>query len=307
MDHGAEEGGKDYMCGPFANVDHDGTDFAIRDLAEMKEGVAVLAAADGVVKFVHDGMQDIDVTELPEGTVDGRACGNGVVIYHSKGFLTTYCHMRQNSITVKPEENVTAGQKIGLVGMSGMATFPHIHFRVKYAGKLVDPFLGPKQIDGCGDTKSHLWTQQTFRSLQYKPLNILKLIVTRFRPDTKSARAGLYNNDQKVERTKSLYVWMDLSNPMVGDEIDVKMLDPDGRLIMNLSKFVDQDDIGESKEAVRQLDLLVKKQIPLALPFGRRIPWQPGTYNVEATISRMTDGRVVSDRATLTFEMPSSN
>ncbi|MCH9052676.1 MAG: hypothetical protein IIA72_16640, partial [Proteobacteria bacterium] len=51
----------DYACGHLGYNGHKGTDIAIRDLGAMEEGVAVLAAAPGIVKNWRDGMADIGV------------------------------------------------------------------------------------------------------------------------------------------------------------------------------------------------------------------------------------------------------
>ena len=50
-------------CGRLSYDGHDGTDFRVRDLIAMEEGVRVVAAADGVVKATRDGMADVSVRE----------------------------------------------------------------------------------------------------------------------------------------------------------------------------------------------------------------------------------------------------
>src|SRR6202795_4790819 len=73
-------------------------------------GAPVLAAADGVVSRTIN---------WPPG------CGNGVVIEHP-GFKrwTAYCHMQ--SLTVVQGQQVSRGEQIGLIGMSGHAVnIPH--------------------------------------------------------------------------------------------------------------------------------------------------------------------------------------
>src|SRR5215470_5343156 len=60
-------GTRDYTCGSRTYDGHRGTDIAIRDLAAMREGVKVLAAAEGEVRAVRDGEEDKNVR--------GRAAG----------------------------------------------------------------------------------------------------------------------------------------------------------------------------------------------------------------------------------------
>jgi murein DD-endopeptidase MepM/ murein hydrolase activator NlpD len=68
----------------------------------------------------------------PRGTY-----GNLVVIDHGNGFATAYAH--QSRILVVPGQRVAAGQRIGLVGSTGAATGPHLHFETLVNGEPVDP------------------------------------------------------------------------------------------------------------------------------------------------------------------------
>ena len=81
-------GRRDYACGKKTYDGHKGTDIAIRDLEAMKKGVAVVAAAGGVVRGARDGMEDIDFTRKGAPDIKGRECGNGVVIDHGGGWET---------------------------------------------------------------------------------------------------------------------------------------------------------------------------------------------------------------------------
>jgi murein DD-endopeptidase MepM/ murein hydrolase activator NlpD len=60
-----------------------------------------------------------------------------VVIDHGGGIQSMYFHLDQ--INVKKEESVARGQVLGLVGSSGRATGPHLHFGVRVNGARVDP------------------------------------------------------------------------------------------------------------------------------------------------------------------------
>ena len=62
--------------------------------------------------------------------------GNCVLLQH--GSMTTkYAHLQE--YTVAPGETVSAGEQIGLVGRTGMATGDHLHFEVALDGTRVDP------------------------------------------------------------------------------------------------------------------------------------------------------------------------
>jgi murein DD-endopeptidase MepM/ murein hydrolase activator NlpD len=85
------------------------------------EGTPIRAAADGTV--------------VTAGVVDGY--GNCTVIDHGNGLATLYGH--QSQLLVTPGQQVHKGDIIGLVGHTGFATGPHLHFEVRVDGVPVDP------------------------------------------------------------------------------------------------------------------------------------------------------------------------
>ena len=91
---------------------HKGTDFAIRDLEAMAEGVEVRAAAAGVVDALRDGVPDISVEEGGRAAIAGKECGNGIRIAHGDGWTTWYCHLRRGSLMVAEGDRVEVGQPL---------------------------------------------------------------------------------------------------------------------------------------------------------------------------------------------------
>jgi len=62
--------------------------------------------------------------------------GNTVKILHSNGYETYYMHLSR--ILVHNGQHVDQGQRVGLVGMTGLATGPHLDFRLQQRGKFVN-------------------------------------------------------------------------------------------------------------------------------------------------------------------------
>jgi murein DD-endopeptidase MepM/ murein hydrolase activator NlpD len=63
--------------------------------------------------------------------------GNTVTINHGFGIVTKFAHA--SKLLVKTGERVARGQRIALVGSSGLATGPHLHYEVHVNGRPVDP------------------------------------------------------------------------------------------------------------------------------------------------------------------------
>ncbi len=84
-------------------------------------GAPVVAARDGIV--------------VTAGVLPGY--GNMIEVQHEQGVSTLYAHLSR--ILVDPGKRVTRGTTIGLVGATGDATGPHLHFEVHLRGAPIDP------------------------------------------------------------------------------------------------------------------------------------------------------------------------
>ena len=74
-------------------------------------------------------------------TFAGFASGWGLVVtVDHGGWKTRYAHLSRATVT--PGEGVVAGERVGLVGATGFATGPHLHFEVIVRGANVDPARG---------------------------------------------------------------------------------------------------------------------------------------------------------------------
>ncbi len=101
-------------------------------------------------KYGEDGHQGVDLaidagTDIyaaASGTVVVAGWyytyGNCVIIDHGNGVRTLYAHC--SSLDVSVGEEVTKGQVVGKVGMTGYATGNHLHFEVHINNRTYDPF-----------------------------------------------------------------------------------------------------------------------------------------------------------------------
>jgi murein DD-endopeptidase MepM/ murein hydrolase activator NlpD len=88
-------------------------------------GAPVVAVADGVV-------------EQARNTGGG---GNTVSLRHAGGFETEYLHLSAFAPGLRAGAHVSQGQLIGKVGMTGLATGPHLHYVLKKNGTFVNPLV----------------------------------------------------------------------------------------------------------------------------------------------------------------------
>ena len=65
--------------------------------------------------------------------------GRTVFVDHGNGLLSMYCHL--DRIDVQPGDTLRKGQRLGLVGATGRASGPHLHWSVVLNGTMVDPEL----------------------------------------------------------------------------------------------------------------------------------------------------------------------
>ncbi|MBB6505583.1 murein DD-endopeptidase MepM/ murein hydrolase activator NlpD [Sphingomonas endophytica] len=98
---------------------HGGVDVA------KPEGAEVVAPAAGVVTLAAD----------PPFTLEGRL----LILDHGHGVTSAFLHLSR--IDVRVGERVRQGQKLGLVGRTGRATGPHLHWAMTWNGARIDPLL----------------------------------------------------------------------------------------------------------------------------------------------------------------------
>ena len=272
----------DPTCGPRTYDGHKGTDIALRSKQEMDKGVAVLAARDGKVLRVRNTEPDRFPTkeELKSAQDAKKECGNAVMIEHAPGLQTVYCHLKQNSITVKQNDMVKAGDPIARIGLSGYTEFPHLHFGILWEGAWVDPFTGLNATNTCGTVKNRLWDSSV--PLAYEPASIYAAGFSDKVPNLNALDRGEKILESISAASPVLSFWISMFGVQAGDVITLEIKNPDGKIFA--TRTITQD-----KTRARQFYYTGRKLSEDVL--------KPGTYTAHATLVRKKDGVVVLKRA----------
>jgi Peptidase family M23 len=274
---------RDYACGSETYDGHNGTDFRLPSMARQRAGVAVLAAADGVVLRTRDGMADVSVRTIGADQIKGRECGNGVIVQHADGFQSYYCHLARDSVRVKPGDAVNAGTPLGNVGLSGNTEYAHVHFTLRQGGKVVDPFAYGAGADACSGGAS-LWNKQLAAALAYRPIAVLNRGFA-VQPVTGEAiEAGDIASPAAGADPPTLVAYVRAITLQAGDVQRLMLLDPDGKTL-----------------AAHAAEPLERNSAQSWQMIGRKRPpdgWKPGVYRATYRVERA--GAVVMEQ---TFEL----
>jgi murein DD-endopeptidase MepM/ murein hydrolase activator NlpD len=96
---------------------HSGADYS------LSTGIPLTAVADGTVVLAENLF----------------FAGNAVFIDHGLGLVTMYFHLA--GLKIKAGQEVRRGETIGVVGLTGRVTGPHLHLGMRWHGARVDPAL----------------------------------------------------------------------------------------------------------------------------------------------------------------------
>lgn len=277
---------KDYACGAASNDQHDGIDIRVRTLADSGRGVAVIAAAAGVVAGGRDGMADRLVrSQADAAAIKGRDCGNGVRIDHGGGYETQYCHMREGTVAVSNGERVEAGQMLGLVGYSGNAGFPHVHMTVRKDGKALDPFRPDGDAMPCAAARDMLWGREAAAALAYSPSDLLAVGFADRRVELEDLEAGTVLDADLNAQSPALVAYGWAIKLRAGDRLAVRLVRPDGSALAQNEATLDRN----------------KAQYMLFA--GTKRPaegWPSGTYRAQFVVERGPE-RVIDRETNVTL------
>jgi murein DD-endopeptidase len=259
----------DFGCGRQTYNGHDGIDFGIPDEKTMAKGVAVTASAAGKVLRVRDGVVDRRLqNDTDKANIAGTECGNGIVIDHGGGWEAQYCHLRQGSVVVKPGTQVAKGAVLGMVGTSGMTSFPHVHVTFRYQGKVVDPFVGPDAKVGCNIARNPIWD----KPIDYIPTGLIRAGFAPQPPDMNAVWQGQFSETQLPVNSPALLFWVQSYGVLKGDREQYQLFTPNGQLVANQTN--------EIKAPSRSwLGYIGKRN-------STNSPLSPGVWRAEYTLTR---------------------
>lgn len=264
---------RDYTCGSLTSPEHNGTDFRISQ-TDMEKGVAVRAAAAGVVRGFRDGVEDVSVKKIDRKKIRNREAGNGVRIEHEDGYVTQYSHLRKGSVRVRPGQKVQAGQILGLVGMSGNTEFPHLELAVRQRGRPICPFTGPAEALGCEGPRAPLWSPAALKSevLKYRPTGLLDAGFLEAAPQVNEEPTSLPRAKTLPATAPAIVFWAAVFGLQTDDVQTIQLIAPDGQVLARASQAAP----GNKAQRVAAVG---RKRAGLA-------PWPSGEYRGEFALSR---------------------
>ena len=132
-------------------------------------GVDYAAATGTPVYTIGDGVV-LQKSYQPAGG------GNFVKIRHNSVYTTTYMHLSKFASGLKSGQRVKQGEVIGYVGATGLASGPHLDFRVYIDGTAVDPLTIKSEpaepVKPANIKKFNILRDSVVHLLNVKPLPI---------------------------------------------------------------------------------------------------------------------------------------
>ncbi|MGV6802164.1 MAG: M23 family metallopeptidase [bacterium] len=217
----------DFQCGKLSYDGHKGTDYRLRSMRDVEKGVAVRAAAAGRVLAIRDGEADINVNQRGKENLDGRDCGNGVLIDHGDGWHSQYCHIKKGSVQAQVGQDIAQGTIIGLVGLSGNTEFPHLHFELRHNGQTIDPFASVWGTTLCqkrnpaAPSAPSLWQPNT--PTAYQATGLIDAGFTNRAPNLTNLMAGEDRLSSLQDMKEALVFWGQFYGVQQGDQINITL------------------------------------------------------------------------------------
>lgn len=266
----------DFTCNPRTYEGHKGTDFGLADRRTMEAGINVLSATSGTVSRVRNNVPDRPALKgMPYDVEEGKECGNGILVdLPQKGWKIAYCHMKESSITVKPGDKIKAGDKIGLIGQSGNADFPHLHISIYHDNITIDPFTGQTDTKGCNQEAHTLWKDT--EAVSYSPVDIYAAGFENAQPVFDQIKIDASAKEFIAVDSDIITLWASFYGVKKDDIIEMEILTPRGESYA-ARQFV------MSKDRAQQFYFIGRKT--------RSAPLMIGVYTGDIKLSREINGK----------------
>ncbi|MBR1187290.1 M23 family metallopeptidase [Bradyrhizobium sp. AUGA SZCCT0160] len=276
----------DPLCGQATYQGHTGWDIRLRTLGEIARDFPVVAVADGTVSRVRDGIPDkIFDAANDRHRLHDLECGNGVLIDHQSGLSSQYCHLKNGSLAVRSGMLVRKGERIGSIGSSGVAEFPHVHLSVRQDGKLVEPLTGKALRDEspvCGDLSGSLLDAASKQVLVQAPVTILDIGLANAPPELGNlVRWG--GPALATGGGNSTIAWVWAINVDQGSRFRIKLVGP-----------------GETTLIDHATTALPRRKANYLAYVGRKVGVKAGTYQLSVEITN-DEKRIALNNRTFTI------
>jgi murein DD-endopeptidase MepM/ murein hydrolase activator NlpD len=273
----------DPLCGQATYEGHTGLDVRLRSLSDIAQDVPVIAVADGTISRIRDGVPDqIFDAANDRPRMSDRECGNGVVIDHQGALASQYCHLKNGSLTVRPGMNVRRGERIGSIGSSGLAEFPHVHLAVRLNGKLVEPLTGKTlgtEAHVCGDLSGSMFDSASKQALVHPPVAILDVGLANAPPELSNlVRTG--GPPLATAGSNSTVVWVWAINVDEGAQFRIRLVGPGGVILID-----------------HTTNALPRRKANYLAYVGRKVEVKTGTYRLSVEITNGEKQIALKDRS----------
>lgn len=86
--------------------------------------------------------------------------GKTIKVRHAQGYVTAYLHLSRFAKGISPGRRVRQGEVIGYVGSTGLASGPHLDYRVNLKGRWIDPLaIGAVPARALSDSEAERFTE----------------------------------------------------------------------------------------------------------------------------------------------------
>jgi murein DD-endopeptidase MepM/ murein hydrolase activator NlpD len=141
--------------------------------------------------------------------------------------------MRRGSILVMEGDRVVQGQPLGLIGLSGQSSFPHLHFEISHDDRPVDPFVGPEPVDACDGKARPLWRPELLAALDQTPPLLTSVGIAPAKPEKADVRLGWHRQAVLPATSPVLALWVDGYWFEPGDRVVLRLQSPERTAVVN--------------------------------------------------------------------------